>query len=192
MLNQPGLRMGQNRRQGPNGARVSGPLTGMLHQLDQGEHLWPDQFIAFAMAGRRHQGMDQGLCHILDPYRLKCGLGAGQWHHWGQGLELRKHVDEAVVCPKHHTGLQQGQFQAMARGHVLKHRVTLGFAAQIHRRAVHIHAQSAHVHQAAHPLVCAGLGQQAGQLHMHMVKALGVAVQDGHQVDHRVMAAHQR
>ena len=177
--------------QWPNGPGVACPFTGQAHQLGQGEHLRPNQFIALAVAGGRQQGSDQGLGHVLHPHRLERGLGTGQGHHRGQGLQLRKHIDEAVIGAKHHAGLQQGQLQAVARGHVLQQRIALGFAAQIHGRATHIHAQGAHVHQAAHTLIDAGLGQQAGQLHMHMVKALGGAVQDGHQVDDRIVAAHQ-
>ena len=52
---------------------------------------------------------------------------------------------------------------------------------------------SADVHDPAQlsTLVRASLRQQAGQLHMHMVKALSSAVQDGHQVDHRIVSADQ-
>ena len=47
------------------------------------------------------------------------------------------------------------------------------------------------MHQALHAGFLHGVGDLAGQIHMHVFKAVLVAMQYGHQVHQRIMAGHQ-
>jgi hypothetical protein len=54
-----------------------------------------------------------------------------------------------------------------------------------------VSAQSADVHQAAHTLRMASLGQLSGQGDVYPLKVCSAAMQYGYQIHHRIMACHQ-
>jgi hypothetical protein len=104
---------------------------------------------------------------------------------------IGKQVDEGVIRTKNDAGAKQRQGKVRSLHGLLQHLLAVGFAALVQRRTLRVGPQSTDVHQAGHAFGFAHLGQGARQLHMHAVKGSLVAMQDGHQIDHRIVATHQ-
>ena len=197
-LHQPGLHAGHGVRQRehrPASSAIDACVAaGQLHQLFEFEHIRPHSLIGLTDAAVLElalQSLQHSLGDIFHPHGLKKRMGASQGNHRQKLLKLGKHIEKLVLSAKDHAGPQHGQVQAG----MVQQLLTTAFAAQVHRgqrsRVAGVSPQSADMHQATHATGLAGTGNFVGQLHMRLVKSRLVALQDGHQVDHCVMALHQ-
>ena len=171
---------------------MTAPAPGQAHQLRQRADLRAGALDHLADRRPVEQAAHQGRSHILDPDRLETRAGPGQRHHRRQRLQPREQADEAVVGPEDHARTQDRQLQA---GRAAQHLLAGGLAAQIARRGrLRIalgHAQRADMDEPRHARTQAGRGDALRQHDMRRLELRGAAVQDGHQIDHRIGALHQ-
>ena len=73
----------------------------------------------------------------------------------------------------------------------MQHRLTLRFAALVHRGSLRIGPQRTDVHQALNAGGLHGLCNFAGQLDMNVFKTGFGAIQNGNQIDHGIVPGHQ-
>ena len=133
------------------------------------------------------QASDHCPGHIAHPDGLKAAGRPCQRHEGQVRLQVGKQVQEFVVRTEDHAGAQHRQVQAC----VAQDGLTASLAALVHRRPLCIGTQGTDVHQTVHARMLHGLGNEGWQLHMHLFKALFIAVQHGHQIDHRIVTRHQ-
>ena len=166
---------------------MAGAPARQAHQLGQREHLRAGRL---EHAGRGDTALDAGpqrLRDVAHPHRLHARVRAGQRHQRQQGLHAREQVEELVFGTEHHRRPQHRERHAAVAQRGLARRL----AAQIVRRRVGIGAQRADVHHVRHAGVARGAPDAARQLAVHAIEFRRAAVQDAHQVDHRIGAGQQ-
>ena len=166
----------------------TGITTRQLHQLLERQHLRPAGFIDLADRGVVFEATHHRAGHVADPHRLKARIAARQRNHREHLLQIGKGVQKAVARAKNNAGAQHRHVQPGAeQGRFAACLAALVFGGRIDGRA-----QCADVNQAPHTGGLAGANQGQRPLHMHFLKRVFRAVQDGNQVDHGVVPGHQR
>ena len=180
---------GQRNHRAATPLRNAGPHASALHQRAQGVDLWAT---GLPHAGRPCSRASlyqphHGSGDVFHPHRLKARMGTRQRHEGEHLLELGKHVQKLVFRTKNDTGPQHRHGQ----GRVAQGQLAPRLAAQVARRRgiglLRVGAQRADVHQARHTSRHRGTGQAGGQVHMHLLESGLGAMQDGHQVHHRIV-----